>query len=207
MPPQSNPHTPADTTPHPGPAGHDPDPAIHALTDQVIALEAALNAADAWDIKPQIFLWQPPTMTGLIIPHKVWQRADNHPSFVLELLTGQWAQIRMDLIQHDPALFSQPPQAVVLCHEGWGLDMAAVAHDPLKTAEYQRVAAARRIAVHPDRIDMRTVMAVHITGRVVSANRTRGRAQALVCVNDPGHGLVPDSLRQFLTFITALDQP
>ena len=168
---------------------------------QVTQLEAALEAADAWDLTPQLFLWQPPVMAGLSIPPDMWKRADNHPAIVLEFLAQNWADIKTHLITQDPILFAAAPHAVVLSSEGWGLDMSAVADDPLKTAEYQRVADARRISVHPDRIEVRTVMGVHTSGAVTSATRIRGKAEAMTSVQETGSGIVSQALSQFLAWI------
>lgn len=192
--------TPPTHGPSTTPPAAPPSPADPPLIARITELEAALDAANAWDIAPQLFLWHPPVMAGLGIPTALWRRADNHPAVILQHLTEDWDNIRASLIEQDPVVFAAPPQAVVLASEGWAFDMLAVQHDPLKIAEYERVAATRRIHAHPDRIEMRTVTAVHVNGAHIMVTRMRG--QAATVHTEPIDGMITECLGAFLAAIT-----
>lgn len=161
--------------------------------------EAHLERQQAWDVTPQVFLWQPPELIGLRIPDSLWRRADGHPAGVLAHLAAAWDDIWAILHQEDPVMFSCPPSGVALLSEGWALDLSAVADDPDKTAEYYRANDARRVHAHPDRIEVRSFLAVDADLRHVFISRMRGHEP--VTSFDAGEGLVLDAMKGFVSHI------
>ena len=185
--------TPADT-----PAA-DPAAAFDAaLIDALTAMEQSLTEKDAWNLSPQVYLWQPPVLAGLAVPGQFWQKFDGHPADVLALIADQWDDVKASLIAQDPVVFGQPPKAVALITEAWTLDIGAAIEsgDHAKIAEYQRTAENRMIFRHPDRVEARTVAAVDRDLHVVTIVRMRGKPTVVVDVSD---GLVPDVMKDFIT--------
>lgn len=171
-----------------------------ALVARLREMEAHLEQANAWDVTPQIFLWQPPEMVGMRIPDSLWRRCDGHPAAVLNYLAMAWDDIWPTLHDADPDLFSCPPSGVALLSEGWALNLAAVADDPDKTAEYMRANDTRKVHAHPDRIEVRSFMAVDRFHRHVFLSRMRGQ-EAMIAF-DAGEGLVLDAMIKFITHVS-----
>jgi hypothetical protein len=188
----------------PAPTHTDPNrpPLDQRLADAVIALEEQINEGDFWGMDPQIFLWQPPVMAALAVDSSEWRKADGHPSAILPRIADQWDDIKASLIAQDPIVFGQPPQGVVLLSEAWSLNIGAATArgEHAKVAEYRRAAANRVIYKHPDRQELRSVAAVDRHLNVLHLVRWRGEGTALT---DSSDGLIPDTMKEFITRVTA----
>lgn len=156
-----------------------------------------------WDRDPELYLWQKPVLVQLAVTPDMWRRVDGHPVAILNFLASRWNFIHAGLLVQDPKLFSVPPQAVVLAHEGWGFDLSAAfkAGDQAKLAEYQRTAHNGRVHLHPDRVELRNVSAVDLTGTTISIVRLRDQKPRVNIDKVPGD--VPSTMHAFLNHITS----